>query len=42
MNAWLGQSLPWAHRSHLTTCLQHDQRTYRIEFKIHTYSDAPD
>ena len=21
LNAWLGQSVPWAHRTHLTTCL---------------------
>ncbi len=21
LNAWLGQSVPWAHRAHLTTCL---------------------
>lgn len=21
LNNWLGQSLPWSHRSHLTTCL---------------------
>ncbi|MFM7470574.1 MAG: transposase, partial [Nodosilinea sp.] len=21
LNTWLGQSLPWAHRTHLTTCL---------------------
>jgi hypothetical protein len=20
LNAWLGQSVPWAHRAHLTTC----------------------
>ncbi|MGB7312352.1 MAG: hypothetical protein WA939_05430, partial [Nodosilinea sp.] len=21
LNDWLGQSVPWAHRGHLTTCL---------------------
>jgi hypothetical protein len=21
LNTWLGQSLPWAHRTHLTTCI---------------------
>ena len=21
LNAWLGQSVPWVHRAHLTTCL---------------------
>ena len=21
LNTWLGQSVPWAHRGHLTTCL---------------------